>query len=215
MIRRISSTLWPPSRKRPLLLLLVLTAVAAALAQRSIQELTKTRNGGPAGFDVPRLSLETRDGRFYRNGATVPFTGWVTDRYQSGEVKLRSAFELGRLHGESFGWFTNGAPELREQFVRGLPDGTRVTWYANGQKRSEGSLIAGRQQGLYRQWLEDGTLAVEAQFEGGKPHGLSRAWHPDGSLKAEALMNYGEVLSRHVYPEGASAPSLPAGTPIP
>lgn len=200
---------------RPLVLI-ALFALAAILTLVSTLELEKAVTLLATPAMVGRLRLENREGILYRRGVSSPFSGWVTDRFSDGTLKLRSAVEDGLLHGESEGWFTNGAPELREYFHRGIPHGTRTTWHENGQKRSEGQIVDGRQEGLYRQWHANGRLAVEAEFAHGKPNGLSHSWHPDGSLKAEAEMKYGEIKSRHVYPEGTHwEPTLLAGNPIP
>ncbi len=205
-----------PSRVRPLLCWLALAALAAGVVHLSKRAWVEAEGRPSAPVSVARSQLENRDGRLHRQGAADAFSGWMTDPFPSGTVRLRSAVLDGQLHGESTAWFTNGVVELREQFQRGLSHGPRLTWHASGQKRSEGFLEAGQQQGVYRQWHENGKLAVEAGFAAGKPHGLSRAWHPDGSLKAEALLNHGEVQVRHVYPDGTRwEPTLMAATPTP
>lgn len=194
-----------PMKSTRMMRLLGLSALAvavAALAQHAARELARAETEVSAPASVARFRLEQREGKFFRAGTTASFSGWVTDHFASGAVKLRSAVQDGRLHGESTGWFTNGVIELREQFQRGLPHGLRMTWHASGQQRSEGRLIAGQQEGTYRLWHENGKLAVEAQFAAGKPHGPSRAWYPSGCLKAEAMMQQGEGLARHVYPDG-------------
>ncbi|MEW6156072.1 MAG: hypothetical protein AB1813_01480 [Verrucomicrobiota bacterium] len=200
----------PASRVRPLLWLLALAA-AAALTDSSSRHLKEVEHESPPLASVPRFRLEVRAGKFHRHGSMAAFTGWMTDHFEDGTVKLRSAVVDGRLHGMSVGWFTNGVRELREHFHRGLPHGMRTTWHANGRKRSEGQLFAGLQEGCYRQWHENGDLAVEAEFKEGKPHGLSRAWYPSGFLKAEVLMKHGEIQIRHSYLDGVkSKPTLQA-----
>ena len=195
---------------------LALAVVAVVVTQSSTQKLEQAEALNPAPGSVARFRLAQHEGRWFRAAGSVPFTGWVTDHFVGGTVKLRSGMVDGKLQGESTGWFTNGVVELREHFQRGQPHGVRATFYATGQPRSTGRLAAGQQQGIYRQWYENGKLAVEAEFAGGKPHGLSRAWYLNGSLKAEALMNHGEVQARHVYPDGTRWEStLLAGTRIP
>ena len=216
MNQTLPPTTAPGTRTLPLLGCLALAALAVVVVQVSLRELANAVATESAPAAVARFRLEQREGKFFRPGAADPFTGWVTDHFGGGGLKLRTALMAGKLHGESTGWFTNGVVELREQFLRGLPHGPRLTWHPGGQQRSEGRLVAGQQQGAYRQWHENGKLAVEAEFAAGKPHGLSRAWYPDGSLKAEALMNHGEVQARHVYPDGTRwEPTLLAGTRIP
>jgi hypothetical protein len=191
--------------------LLVLAVVAAVVIQVSTRQVKEAESQFPGPSSVARFRLEVRAGQFHRPGSNVPFTGWVTDHFEDGTVKVRSAVADGRLHGESEGWSTNRVLELREYFQQGLPHGIRTTWHANGIKRSEGQLAAGLQQGRYRQWHEDGSLAVEAGFKDGKPHGLSLAWHPSGFLKAEALMKQGETQARNFYADGVQRePTLPA-----
>ncbi len=203
------------ARKRRLAGFFVLTVLAAVLTHNSTRDLEEAQAKKPEPVSIARLRLVDREGRFYRLGAQIPFTGWMTDRFPTGALKLRSAVSDGRLQGESVGWFINGVREVCEHFRRGLPYGTRTTWHMNGQKRSEGLLVAGQQQGTYRQWHENGTLAAEAEFEAGKPNGLSRAWYPSGCLQAEALMKHGETQIRHVYPDGdRREPTLFAGSQI-
>lgn len=156
----------------------------------------------PLPADLPRTQLEQRNGLLYPPNVATPYTGWMTDHFRDGAVKVRTAVENGQLHGVSEAWTTNRTMELREHFVRNVPHGSRTTWHPNGQKRSEGQLVAGQQQGNYRQWFANGALAAEAEFKDGKAHGISRAWHPSGCLKAEALMRHGEVQTRHFYPDG-------------
>lgn len=192
-----------PSRRRAWRLtgLLALALAAAAWTRHSSRALDMVHNARPGHAAVPRLRLLSHDGRFFRQGASAPFTGWMLDYHPSGAVKARSFVRNGLLEGESEGWHTNGLVELREYFHRGLPHGIRTTWHQNGRKRSEGRLREGQQHGVFRQWHENGGLAVEAEFEAGTAHGVSQAWHSDGRLKAKVMMNRGVVLWRH-SPDG-------------
>ncbi len=202
----------PATRPAALVRWLALAVTVAWVGEVSVRRLAEAESVAPLPATVARFRLEQREGRYFRPGAAAPFTGWITDHFAGGQLRLRSAAVEGRLQGESVGWFTNGVVELRERFQRGLPHGLRLTWHENGRPRSEGWLVAGQQHGAYRLWHENGRLAAAAEFTTGKPHGLSRAWYPDGSLKAEALMNHGEVQARQVYPDGTRwEPTLLAG----
>lgn len=197
---------------------LLLAALGLALAVPLVYPHLKAKKVAEADRveppSVARSGLQNRDGIFYRGDSSTAFTGWLTDHAPDGSVRLRTAVVDGRLHGVSEGWTTNRTLELREYFQHGLPHGPRITWHPNGQKRSAGQMALGRQQGSYHQWTDAGALAAEAEFKDGKPHGISRAWHPSGCLKAEALMNNGEVVTRHFYPDGAQRePTLLAGAP--
>lgn len=195
---------------------LVLLGLVLGGAYVRLHRPVRTQAVAPVELTVPRGNLENREDRWYLPGAAAPFTGWVTDAYKDGGLKLRTAVVDGQYHGLSEGWHTNQVLELRETFNRGKPQGTRTTWYPTGQKRSEGELIAGLQQGVYRQWHENGMLAAEAEFKNGKAHGLSRAWHASGCLKAEALVKEGVVETRHFYTDGERRePTLLVGATTP
>jgi len=177
-------------------------AVVVGVVEVSMRTRDAAESTVGAPVSVARFRLENKAGQLFRPGSAAAFTGWMTDHAPDGKVRLRTAVVDGRLHGISEGWATNGTLELRESFHCGLPHGSRMTWHPNGQKRSEGQLVLGQQQGIFRQWTVNGALAAEAEFKDGKPHGLSRAWFPSGCLKAEALMNHGELVTRHFYPDG-------------
>ena len=197
----------PESRLRSLLWLFAIAAAASFLTYLATRYLNQVEALEPVPRTMARFRLDVRDGQFHYRDTGLPFTGLVTDHYEDGTVKLRSAVVEGQLHGVSEGWFTNRSTEVREYFIQGVPHGTRTTWHDNGRKRSEGTLIAGLQEGIYRQWHPDGSLAVEAEFAEGKPDGLSLAWHPSGFLKAEALMKHGTVQARHTYQDGVQQES--------
>ncbi len=182
------------------------TLFVAALTVGALWEvfLWRSKSVGSTALTetVSRDLLEQRDGRFFWRGTSNAFTGWITDHFESGEVRLRSAVVDGRLHGISEGWSTNGVRNLEEDFLDGRPHGRRTTWHANGQKRSEGQLLLGQQEGLYRLWNDDGTLSTEASFAMGKPHGTSRVWYPSGFLKSEVVMDQGTLRSRQDFQDG-------------
>ena len=189
-------------------------ALAVGLADASMKMMDAAESTASAPHSVARFRLENKDGKFFRPGSAIAFTGWLNDHATNGSVRLCAAVVDGRLHGVAESWATDGTLELREHFHRGLPHGPRNTWHASGKKRSEGRMVFGQQQGVYHQWTESGTLAAQAEFKDGKPHGLSRAWHPSGCLKAEALMNHGTVVTRHFYLDGVQREStLLAGAP--
>ena len=181
---------------------IIAVGLAFGTAWTTLSRRSHSINGQMIQETVSRDLLEQREGRFFRRGTSNLFTGWITDHFENGEVRLRSAVVDGRLHGISEGWTTNGVRNLREEFFDGQPHGPRVTWHDSGQKRSEGQLASGVQEGLYRLWNEDGTLSAEAFFAGGKPHGTSLLWYPSGFLKSEVVMERGTFRSRQDFQDG-------------
>ncbi len=155
----------------------------------------------PSFEEVPRERLALREGRWCVAEHHAPFTGFLVERYESGQVKSRSSVREGVLEGRSEGWYTNGQKQVTECFHAGVSHGLRTKWHANGRKLSEVQVIEGRIEGTFRRWNEDGTLAEEMEMKGGQPDGISRAFYPSGFLKAEARLEGGKLLEQKFWKE--------------
>ena len=156
----------------------------------------------PSLEEVPREQLTLREGRWCVAEHHTPFTGFLVERYESGQVKSRSLVRQGLLEGWSEGWYTNGQKQVTECFHAGVSHGLRTKWHANGRKLSEARIVEGRLEGTFRRWNEDGTLAEEIELKAGQPDGISRAYYPSGFLKAEARLRDGKLLEQKLWKEG-------------
>lgn len=156
----------------------------------------------PSLEEVPREHLTLREGRWCVAEHQTPFTGFLVERYESGQVKSRSLVRQGLLEGWSEGWYTNGQKQVVECFHAGVSHGLRTKWHANGGKLSEALIVEGRLEGTFRRWNEDGTLAEEIEMKAGQPDGISRAYYPSGFLKAEARLRDGKLLEQKLWREG-------------
>jgi len=164
--------------------------------------LSMKRVEAPLLDERSRSELEFRDGRFCRPGSAQPFTGFVTDFYDGGELKSRSMVSNGLLEGLSEGWFTNGQKQVEEYFISGVSHGRRTKWYPNGAKHSEAMIVNGKLHGAFQRWYENGQLSERVELSDGQPSGLSLAYHPDGSLKARVTLQDGRVLEQQSWQEG-------------
>lgn len=159
------------------------------------------RTGPPV--EVLRSELRSREGRLYRVGQeTVPFTGAMIERYDSGSLKSRSMISQGLLHGVSEGWQANGRLQVREHFKQGTSHGMRTRWHENGAKMSEVMVVEGQLQGTFRRWFDDGKLAEQMDLKEGKPDGWARSFYPSGFLKAQARLKEGELAEQKFWNDG-------------
>jgi hypothetical protein len=169
----------------------------------------------PALEEMPRERLTFRGGTWYLAENQKPFTGFLVERYESGQVKSRSSVRQGLLEGWSVGWHTNGQKQITECFHAGVSHGLRTKWHANGHKLSEALIVEGRLEDTFRRWSADGTLAEEIQMKAGQPDGVSRAYYPSGFLKAEARLQDGKLLAQRLWKEEErrTLPSMESSPP--
>lgn len=170
------------------------------LAAALVLTIPRSKKVEPA--EVFRSQLAQRDGVWYRQGDTTPFTGVMIETYETGERKARSEIAYGRLEGLSESWFTNGQRQRLEHFSAGISHGLRTKWHPNGGRLSEVQTVHGKLEGTFRRWYEDGSLHQEIQLVNGKAEGISRAYYPSGFLSAEARLSDGEVLSQTFWQDG-------------
>ena len=154
------------------------------------------------GAEVRRDALVLRDGKRYVKGASVPFTGLMTEVYGNGTLQSRSVISNGLLEGLSEGWYTNGLKQVEELFRGGISHGLRVKWYENGRELSEAPIVAGKIEGVFKHWHENGNLAEEVPMRGGNADGLARSYYPSGCLKAEAHLSEGKVVDQKSWKDG-------------
>ena len=152
--------------------------------------------------DTPRHDLVQTDGRWYWNGQTNPFTGWMTDVYPGGELLSRSQISNGLLNGLSETWYTNGQMEVREHFKNGVSHGLREKWHLNGNKMAETTLVSGKIEGVFRRWFNNGLLEEQIPMNHGHPDGIALAYYESGCLKAETRVERGEVIARRSWKDG-------------
>lgn len=176
---------------------LVLLALVLGLGALCIHHFSKTPTA-----KATLSELELRDGRMWRKGQSVPFTGLLLENYQTNQLKSRSEMNDGVMNGVSEGWHTNGQLAIVEHFKKGISDGARTKWHANGQKQSEATIVGGKIGGVFRRWAEDGTLQEEIEMKQGNPDGLSRAFYPSGFVKVEAIFREGKMESQKTWKDG-------------
>ena len=144
-----------------------------------------------------RLQLQGEEGEELYFAPNPPYTGWVKEMYDNGQVS--------RL----------------VQFKRGKQDGLRIDWWGNGQKMVQGRFLEGERHGLQSSWyLEEGQKQAENVYDNGKlisavvwkpngekcPHtnvldgfGILVAYHPSGQKQGQGRYEDGEKEGLWIY----------------
>jgi antitoxin component YwqK of YwqJK toxin-antitoxin module len=160
-------------------------------------------------IETARRDLIQKDGRWYRQGQTGPFTGCMVDQYPGGALLSRCQVSNGLLNGVSECWYTNGQIQVREYFKDGVSNGQRQKWHENGKLLSQANIAEGKVTGTFRSWHDNGQLSERIEMKLGKPDGIAWAYYPSGFVKAETTVREGEVLNRHLWKDGERAANVP------
>ncbi len=177
------------------------------LATSLLLTLPQSRRETPA--EMPRSQVSQRDGSWYRQGETTPFTGVMVETYETGGRKSRSEIAEGRLEAGLRAGTPTVNPALGVFSCRGFPR-TANKMAPEWPKLSEVQLVQGKLEGTFRRWYEDGSLYEEIQLVNGKPEGVSRAFYPAVFLRAEARLHNGNCsVSNSGKTGNRASPHLP------
>jgi antitoxin component YwqK of YwqJK toxin-antitoxin module len=152
--------------------------------------------------DTARKDLVQRDGRWYRQGQTNPFNGFMVDRYSNGTLFSRCQISNGLLNGVSESWYTNSQLQVREHFKDGVSHGQREKWYENGHRLSQATIVDGKVSGTFRSWYDNGQVSEQIEMKLGKADGIAWAYYPSGFAKAETTVQDGQILNRRIWKDG-------------
>jgi antitoxin component YwqK of YwqJK toxin-antitoxin module len=115
----------------------------------------------------------------YAPNMQMPYTGWVKDLYENGQVEELSQFKDGKKDGLWTTWYEHGQKEGEANFKDGKTDGLWTTWYENGQKMMEGNFEDDKMDGPFTQWYENGQKSLEGNSKDGKLV-TANVWKPNG-----------------------------------
>jgi antitoxin component YwqK of YwqJK toxin-antitoxin module len=194
-----------PNRKYKLAVAAVGLCLSVAIWVIGQRHWTKSRPL-PA-IESARRDLVQKDGRWYRQGQTNPFTGFMIDHYSGGALLSRCQVSNGLLNGVSESWYTNGQMQVREHFKDGVSHGLREKWHEDGHRLSQATIVDGKVTGTFRSWHDSGQLSEQIEMKLGKPDGIAWAWYPSGFVKAETMVRDGQILNRKSWKDGERAAS--------
>ncbi len=158
------------------------------IAESSSKEPSNTPNS-LSDADVERLlkeavdrdSIEERDDLYYLPNESEPYSGWVKEMWDSGQVQILGQFKDGKAADGPFtAWHENGQKGSEGTIKDGKFDGLAVEWHENGQKKWETTLKDGKPDDLKTWWDENGQKEQESTYKDGKLNGLRTRWHENG-----------------------------------
>jgi antitoxin component YwqK of YwqJK toxin-antitoxin module len=195
------------NRKFAIKLTLAIVGLCMAGAIWVIVQRHGTKSRPLPATETARRDLVQKDGRWYRRGQTILFTGCMVDRHPSGALLSRCQVSNGFLNGVSECWYTNGQMQVREHFKDGVSHGLREKWHENGRLLSRAKIAEGKVTGTFRSWHDNGEICEQIEMKMGKADGTAWAYYPSGFVKAETTVRDGQILNRKSWKDGERAAS--------
>ena len=149
-------------------LLLFAALLVAGCGEKSSSEGSESlseESNSLSDADVERLvkeavdydSLEERDDLHYQTNESEPYSGWVKEMYDSGQVNTLGQSKDGKREGLNTWWYENGQKKREATYKDGKADGLVTWWHENGQKWIEGTFRDGAWLGgSPKQWNSKG-----------------------------------------------------------
>jgi MORN repeat variant len=135
-------------------------------------------------------SLTMQQGILYV--AAKPFSGYVTEQYQSGKLASKSGYLAGKLEGKQEKWYDDGRKMEVRYYKENRKTGTHQGWWPNGQQKFEYIIENDIPIGVHREWHDNGQLYSLATYNAtGQPEGKQQMWYATGQIKANYIIKDG------------------------
>ena len=157
-------------------------------------------------------SIQKRNEIYYQPNKSKPYSGWVKEVYDSGQVKELFQVQDGKETGYWTWWYENGQKATVATKKDGKANGLCVNWHENGQKESEEFFKDGKEDGLATHWDENGNKVREVIYKEGEQ--ISREDFVHYPLLGDDPEELDNVLVEAVNDDEVYSSYLDEGTPI-
>ena len=154
-------------------------------------------------IDEKKLQQRGEEGErlFYAPNEQSPYTGWVKDMHNNGQVESLGNYKDGKQDGLSTRWYENGQKSSETTFKGGLLDGLSTRWYENGQKSWQTIYKNGVPNGLRTRWYKSGQKNFEIISKEGGPF-FAAAWKLNGEKCPITNIVNGDGVIMHYNEDG-------------
>ena len=123
-----------------------------------------------------------------------PYTGWVKQIHENGQVWGLGRYLAGKLEGSLTIWRKTGQKWKEVHFRKGVKDGRWTAWYENGQKAEEGFYGDGSKEGLWTSWQQTGQKWREVHFRAGQKDGVCRYFNKNAAEDHREIYKAGFLI---------------------
>ncbi len=124
----------------------------------------------------PALKLD--NGIFYLD--TKPYAGYITERYENGNVKSITSLYKGMQQGITKSFYPDGTPGDERMYRQNLSYGRHFGYWQNGNMKFDFTYYNDKREGLQKQWYESGQRYAFLTFKNDKEDGMQQAWRENG-----------------------------------
>jgi len=117
--------------------------------------------------EIDWKKLQNRNGVYFMPNEDKPFTGIVVATHDNGQVKSRSNYKDGNLHGEWTGYYNNGQVESKSNYKDGNLHGEQIEYYNNGQVESKSNYKDGNLHGDRITYYDNGLVKLKSNYKDG------------------------------------------------
>jgi len=123
---------------------------------------------------------------------------WVA-WYNSGKLKARQHYQMGKLEGRQEYYYENGNPSSLENDTGDKPDGLNTVYYYGGNVKSTTNYKLGKKDGEAKEYSSNGNLSAVANYTAGVKNGESREYYKNGLIKEIQRYNNGKGEGVYQY----------------
>ena len=142
--------------------------------------------------------LESRNGIYYKIGATAPFSGAITEKYKDGKKHFIAHYKAGKLDGEFIEWYKNGNKCSKGYYKKNKLDGLLIKWLENGQTRFVKNYKDGKLNGVAQQWHMNGKKYYVKNYRNDMLNGEVLEWYNNGRLKYHWTYKNGKIIGERI-----------------
>jgi len=111
--------------------------------------------------------LKWKSGLAYAEGESAPLTGVVINKYENGNILVKTSFVDGLENGKEFWYRKNGDIEKQKVFVNGEEHGLEKSWYKTQQPDWEKTWKNGKKIHS-KKFYKNGDIKIENLYKDGK-----------------------------------------------
>lgn len=197
-------------QKAPLLTKFILVFIAALFFGCSEQVAEEPKNifEEVDVSQIPNVTISESDtllmldnGVYYYD--SKPFSGYVRSNYDSDTLKSIGSYFLGKQHGATKTFFSNGKLETNRNYRNGIGYGRHFGFWENGNRKFDFIYFNDKREGLQKQWYVSGSPYYVLNFTDDRENGMQKAWRENGKLyinyEAKDGVRYGLQKSALCY----------------
>lgn len=149
------------------------------------------------GIDLPSLDVDTTaiprdtlvsttEGLRLTNGIYYwqeqPYSGYLTEQYETGQTKLVYGYLNGMQHGKSVSYYESGQLRDNRMYKQNKSFGRHYGYWENGKMKFDYLYLNDKREGGNKQWYESGNPYSFLNFKDDREEGMQQAWRENGKL---------------------------------